>query len=198
MNRPIDIIITETSPLIFEGLSAIINNSGIPSRIIRAITIDETVKYMFAYRPYTIISSPSFIQNRQKQFSELKNEYPNSKWIALIYNWFDPDLTSQFDASINLTDSPEKIISIIEQVSTSGANYDAGVKGDSLSDREVDVLKLLAAGLTNKEIADKLSISANTVITHRKNITQKTGIKSAQGLTIYAVVKKLIRLENLH
>jgi DNA-binding NarL/FixJ family response regulator len=198
VNKPIDIIVTETSTLIFEGLSAIINNSGIPSRIIRAITIDETVKYMFTNMPYTIICSPSLIQNRQKQFSEIKNEYPNSKWIALIYNWFDPDLTSQFDAAINLTDSPEKIISIINQVSTSGANYDAGVKGDILSDREIDVLKLLAAGLSNKEIGDKLSISANTVITHRKNITQKTGIKSAQGLTIYAVVKKLIRLENLH
>jgi DNA-binding NarL/FixJ family response regulator len=68
---------------------------------------------------------------------------------------------------------------------------------DVLSDREIDILKLLTTGLSNKEIADKLNISVNTVITHRKNISQKTGIKSVSGLTIYAVVKKLISLENL-
>jgi len=68
---------------------------------------------------------------------------------------------------------------------------------DVLSEREIDILKLLTTGLANKEIADKLNISINTVMTHRKNISQKTGIKSVSGLTIYAVVKKLISLENL-
>ena len=68
---------------------------------------------------------------------------------------------------------------------------------DVLSDREIDVLKILASGASNKEIADKLHISINTVITHRKNISQKTGIKTVSGLTIYAVVKKIITLDNI-
>ena len=66
-----------------------------------------------------------------------------------------------------------------------------------LSDRETEVLQLLARGLSNKEIADKLNISINTAITHRKNIRQKTGIKTVSGLTIYAVTNKLVTLENL-
>lgn len=61
-------------------------------------------------------------------------------------------------------------------------------KGGALSQREKEVLKLLVAGKINKEIADELCISVNTVITHRKNITSKTGIKSLSGLSLYALL----------
>lgn len=61
-----------------------------------------------------------------------------------------------------------------------------------LSIRETDVLRELASGKTNKEIADKLSISVNTVITHRKNISTKLGIKSVSGLSLYALMNGLI------
>lgn len=66
-----------------------------------------------------------------------------------------------------------------------------------LSDREQDVLKLVALGYANKEIADKLFISIHTVISHRKNITEKLGIKSISGLTVYAILNKLIDTENI-
>ena len=61
-----------------------------------------------------------------------------------------------------------------------------------LSTREIDVLRLVAQGMTNKEIADKLSISINTVLTHRKNISAKLGIKSVSGLCIYAMMNGII------
>lgn len=57
-----------------------------------------------------------------------------------------------------------------------------------LSPRETEVLVLITKGLINKEIADRLNISLTTVISHRKNITEKLGIKSVSGLTIYAVM----------
>ena len=60
--------------------------------------------------------------------------------------------------------------------------------GHDLSAREIEVLVLITKGLINKEIADKLNISLTTVISHRKNITEKLGIKSVSGLTIYAVM----------
>lgn len=59
-----------------------------------------------------------------------------------------------------------------------------------LSDREQEVLELVAQGLSSKEIASRLNIAVNTVNTHRKSITRKTGIKSVAGLAVYAMLKK--------
>lgn len=63
---------------------------------------------------------------------------------------------------------------------------------DELSKREIEVIRLVADGMINKEIAERLCISVNTVITHRKNISAKLGIKSASGLSLYAVMNGLI------
>ena len=63
-----------------------------------------------------------------------------------------------------------------------------------LSERECEVLRLVVKGLLNKEIADALKISINTVITHRRNITSKLGMRSASALTIYAVTHGLAEI----
>ena len=63
---------------------------------------------------------------------------------------------------------------------------------DELTPREIEVLVLLTKGLINKEIADLYNISIHTVITHRRNITRKTGIKTVAGLTVYALLNNLI------
>lgn len=68
---------------------------------------------------------------------------------------------------------------------------------EELSDRERDVLVQVVRGLSNKEIADVLCISTHTVISHRKNITRKLNIHSTAGLTIYAIVNKLVDLNSL-
>jgi DNA-binding CsgD family transcriptional regulator len=68
---------------------------------------------------------------------------------------------------------------------------------DTLSSREIEVLVLIAKGLINTEIADKLNISLTTVITHRKNITETLGIKSVSGLTIYAVMNGYIEADSI-
>lgn len=67
----------------------------------------------------------------------------------------------------------------------------------ALSNREIDVLKLVALGYANKEIAEKLFISTHTVMSHRKNMTEKLGIKSISGLTVYAIINKYIDTTNL-
>ena len=63
---------------------------------------------------------------------------------------------------------------------------------NQLTNRETEILKLIVQGLLNKEIADKLNISLNTVLTHRKNIIAKTGIKTVSGLTFYCIRNGLI------
>ena len=66
-----------------------------------------------------------------------------------------------------------------------------------LSAREIEVLVLLTKGFINKEIADKLNISLTTVISHRKNIVEKLGIKSVSGLTIYAVMHGYVEADRI-
>jgi regulator of cell morphogenesis and NO signaling len=74
---------------------------------------------------------------------------------------------------------------------------DEGGNSNDLSEREKEVVRLVVRGLSNKEIAEKMFISANTVMTHRRNIARKTQIHSPAGLTIYAIVNGLINLEEV-
>lgn len=66
-----------------------------------------------------------------------------------------------------------------------------------LSDRELEVLALIVQGYINKEIADKLNIGLTTVITHRKNIMEKLGMKSVSALTIYAVTHGYVDIHQI-
>jgi DNA-binding CsgD family transcriptional regulator len=99
--------------------------------------------------------------------------YPSEEAINCIFN----------------NDAEDKISELLKNVSKSGD--DSNVSGN-LSIREIDVLKEIAKGKTNKEIADTLCISVNTVITHRRNLTAKIGIRSASGLSLYAMMNGLI------
>ena len=93
-----------------------------------------------------------------------------------------------------LIDSTEEtIIEQLQQLFTSDSSSNTTTENNKdLSSREVDVLQLIVKGITNKEIADKLNISLNTVLTHRKNITAKLGIKTVSGLTFYAIMNGII------
>ena len=66
-----------------------------------------------------------------------------------------------------------------------------------LSDREIEVMSLIVQGFINKEIADKLNIGLSTVITHRKNIMDKLGLKSVSALTIYAVTHGYVDIKTI-
>lgn len=91
------------------------------------------------------------------------------------------------------------LIPLVESMDDDANGAAAGNRsfdGVDLSDREQEVLAALARGLSNKEIADRLSISTHTVISHRKNIMRKTGFKTAQGLTFFALHSGLVSQED--
>ena len=196
MNRDAYIIIAEPTAIIFEGLSAIFLKSALKFYVTKAETLDEIQQLYTKRKSDMIIISPSLVQNNVKQFNALKKQFDNTPWVALVYAYYEPQLLSIFDATIAISEAPETIVATVNKILNTEPKEQSQLQ-DVLSDREIDVLKLLASGLANKEIADKLNISINTVITHRKNISQKTGIKSLSGLTIYAVVQKFVTLENL-
>jgi DNA-binding CsgD family transcriptional regulator len=149
---------------------------------------NSTVKEQFQI----VIINPSIIQNRIADFVKLKNSYPHILWIALVYSFFDEEVIRKFDDTISVTATPDQLANKLGQMN---AATDKSQQED-LSEREIEVLSQLVKGLSNKEIADKLNISIHTVISHRKNITEKTGIKSLSGLTIYAITRKIIPLDN--
>lgn len=92
---------------------------------------------------------------------------------------------------ISVEASKEVIIEKLENFfNYNNLNYE----NSSLTEREKEILKLVAQGLTNKEISDKLFISVYTVITHRKNISAKLGIKTISGLTTYAILNGLVEI----
>jgi DNA-binding NarL/FixJ family response regulator len=198
VSKPINIIIVETSSLILEGLSVVLSKIGIPVHLIRAVNLNDTEKFLISFKKSIVLINPSLLQNNIRLFNSLKGNYPDTIWIGILYAVYDVQLVSLLDGIINIYDSPETILTVVKSMVNTGPNAESARFEEVLSERETEVLKLLATGLANKAIADKLSISINTVMTHRKNISQKTGIKSISGLTIYAVVKKLIRIDSVN
>lgn len=93
-----------------------------------------------------------------------------------------------------ITKAPqETIIEQLEHLFAGESSVNTtGENNKDLSARETDVLQLIVKGSTNKDIADKLNISLNTVLSHRKNITAKLGIKTVSGLTFYAIMNGII------
>ena len=118
-------------------------------------------------------------------------EYSDAAVVALQTVPMEDDVWRQYDEMVNLYDLPPVII---KKLRTVLANRSETPKSDSqeLSAREKEILVCVAKGMLNKEIADLYNISIYTVITHRKNITRKTGIKTVAGLTVYALLNNLI------
>ena len=99
------------------------------------------------------------------------------------------DLPTLAEARLG-NDEPDLVV--IDQSSMESRQPESSSEGGELSAREKEILVCVAKGMLNKEIADKLCLSIYTVITHRKNITRKIGIKTVAGLTVYALLNGLI------
>jgi DNA-binding NarL/FixJ family response regulator len=106
------------------------------------------------------------------------------------------EIIKQYDGAISLYDDAAGVVRKL-QSAVESRQPESGSDGDELSAREKEILVCVAQGMLNKEIADKFSLSIYTVITHRKNITRKTGIKTVAGLTVYAILNNLIDINSI-
>lgn len=194
--KHIHIVVLDDSFVVREGLQAIFSRFQFVQRISFANTFDELESIMKRTSSHIVIVNPHFLQSNQNHFIQVRNQFDCIKWIGLLYSHFSGNLLARLDGTIDIFDTQEVLAGKLLKWIESGSDENSLQNRDTLTERETDVLKLLAEGKSNKEIADKLNISINTVITHRKNISQKTGIKSVSGLTIYAVVQNLISLDN--
>lgn len=117
--------------------------------------------------------------------------------IALDVSGLTDDVLRQYDGSVSIYDRPDEVVRKVRSSMESKQTDSIVSDGGELSSREKEILVCVAKGMLNKEIADKLNLSIYTVITHRKNITRKIGIKTVAGLTVYALLNNLIDMSSV-
>ena len=123
----------------------------------------------------------------------LHDIYENEVWLrqhAMVEDHIFVPAIRRLEQQAKQSDVTRNISDMVFKAGTSQSP-------DALSDREKDVIISLVQGMSNKEIADHLCISVNTVITHRRNIARKLQIHSPAGLTIYAIVNNLVDISSV-
>lgn len=192
----IHIAVAETSMIVRSGLVAVLKR--LPDLNVQTVEItskEGLQRCMEAHQPEILIVNPQF--EGWFDLEAFKQQYARQdmKIVSLICTVVDANQLKGYDESINLFDDLD---AVAHKISTlMNVNEEEDSDQNSLSQREKEIIGCVVRGMTNKEIAEQLFISVHTVITHRRNITRKLQIHSAAGLTIYAIVNKLVELSEV-
>ncbi len=193
MNNPVNkILVICNSDIILKGLAEILTGCD-SDEIILLHRPNELIDYP-NLSGYLLLIVPFHIFETNEEF--LKRMFSNARETKYLYLNNDFENTA-LNGGLNICDNQTAIINKVNECLNTYGKKSNERSVNELTKREIDVLGLVSKGLANKEVADKLSISIHTVISHRKNISEKTGIKSASGLTMYAVLKKIIDIDEI-
>ncbi|MDL2251507.1 response regulator transcription factor [Odoribacter sp. OttesenSCG-928-J03] len=201
-NNVIKIAIAETSMIIRSGIATILKSMPgfkiLPIEIYKPGHLQDALSL---HKPDVLIINPFFVGHTDILKLQEDSKFEKMKYIALICTVGDKSMIKDYNASITLYDEPEDIHAVIAEMLNAQFKEedieDPANEQETLSVREKEIIACVAKGFTNKEIADQLFLSTHTVITHRRNITRKLQIHSPAGLTIYAIVNKLIELQDI-
>jgi DNA-binding CsgD family transcriptional regulator len=191
MNRS-GFILAIDSYLVRKGMVAVLNR--IPGAVVTGEfdTVLPLAAFLKNHQTGFLVISQSIFDDATDLF--LSNAALLERTI-LVTDLHEGSSTADVHASIHPQASKEKIIGTIKEILDSRSGQTSDSQAFKLSEREKTIVRLVSLGLTNKQIADQLFLSAHTVITHRKNISSKLGIKSVSGLTIYAIVNNIITID---
>ena len=186
------VIIIEPAYVVAAGVEAMLLGSGGCDVVAKYRTVQEAEAHAEQLSNVDIIiASTSY--GRQMESSEM---FAGMSVVGLQSALSEADMLRGFVAVVSIFSNEEELLRTLREAHDTPVQHNYAESHD-LSERERDVLVLVAKGYTNKEIAQELFISPHTVISHRKNIVHKTGIRSVAGLTVYAVLNKLIDSEIL-
>lgn len=199
MNRPdkLKIVLIEPSEIVTAGFKSIVERSH-EFEITNTFPNPEYYNHTHA-KADIIVINPAVI-NYNERFdirSFFGNDGDNIAIVALIYTGYEESVMRLYDGSINIYDSGSRILQKLHSA-VEDARQNPKNELNELSTRERDILIAVAKGKTNKEIADDFNISVYTVISHRRNISRKLGINSISGLTVYAIMNKLIDMSDFN
>lgn len=196
-NEAIRIAIAETSVIIRGGLTAALKRlPNVKVQPIELLSVEALSDCLRTQYPEMLIVNPTF--GDYFDVNKFREETAGKKirLIALVTSFVDASLLSKYDESISIFDDldilSKKIHDLLNLVSEEEVDSQ-----EALSQREKEIVICVVKGMTNKEIAENLFLSIHTVITHRRNISKKLQIHSAAGLTIYAIVNKLVTLNDV-
>ncbi|MCD7937904.1 MAG: response regulator transcription factor [Tannerellaceae bacterium] len=199
MSTPLKIVIADPSPIIRAGLDVVLKKiPGFRISLTEVSAFDALQETLKIQRPDILLINPLWVH--PSSFTQLKEDSGcnEMKCFALVYTAIDPAFLRFFDDQITLFEHPDEIRRKLERlVSAEIPEETDSEDSQSLSVREKEIVVCVVKGMTNREIADTLYLSTHTVITHRRNIARKLQIHSASGLTVYAIVNKLIALEDI-
>ena len=197
-NEVIRIAIAETSVIIRGGLTAALKRlPNVKVQPIELLSIEALHDCVRTQCPDMLIVNPAF--GDYFDIGKFREETSGKKIrvIALVTSFVDASLLSKYDESISIFDDLERLSKKISGLLNVPSEEEDLENQDALSQREKEIVICVVKGMTNKEIAEKLFLSIHTVITHRRNISKKLQIHSAAGSTIYAIVNKLVTLNDV-
>ncbi|MDD7468760.1 MAG: LuxR C-terminal-related transcriptional regulator [Porphyromonas sp.] len=154
-------------------------------------TLLQTVKSL---RPDIVIVSCNVCSPPMIETVRTIADLPKARFILYCETITDELLAERCEGHLSAEESDKEVIDLITSLLTADEREE--VPGE-LTLRERDIIIGVVKGMTNKEIADELFISPNTVTTHRRNIVKKLDIHSASGLTVYAIMNKLVSLQDI-
>ncbi len=192
MTKASNILIVEPSVIIANGIESLVNNA-LPlanTAVCKNIPQHEPNCFADAINWDIVIINPVLTNRCPNLQKNLRKYFHDAILIALITNLYDRSLCDMFQDCIYLNDEEKTILKILKKCNSEQKLMlkNSGI----LSERETEVLKQLVRGKSIKEIADNLHISNHTALSHRRNISDKLGIKSVAAMAIYAVVAKII------
>ncbi|MDR0413646.1 MAG: LuxR C-terminal-related transcriptional regulator [Dysgonamonadaceae bacterium] len=196
MSYPVKIVIVEPSVILRSGILSVLHRLNTIQMDVFEIGDIEQLKLSLNWqKPDLLILNPCVLSVFSIQ--QLKKEAGNNqlKCIALQNSLSDLMSLKAYDEVISIYDSAEQIN---EKLTGLIAKPEYEKRQESVTLREKEIIVCVIKGLTNKEIAEELHLSLHTVISHRRNISSKLQIHSTAGLTIYAIVNKLVELSDIN
>lgn len=197
-NTVLKIVVAEASVIVRSGLTAVLKR--IPNLNIQPVEVSSTEalqNFIHLHTPDIVIVNPTFGGWFGLPAFKAENK-PGIRYIALVCSVLDANTLKEYDERIAICDDIDVITAKINRlIQSDEEEEDKDSEQETLSQREKEIIICVVKGMTNKTIADKLFLSIHTVITHRRNIARKLQIHSPAGLTIYAIVNKLVELQDI-